>query len=548
MRTCLRFVATWIALLAASGCVKPAADAEPEPPANDEPLACTTEAPAAAPMRLLTRVQYDNTVADLLGDASRPSELFDFPKEHLMLGFDNNAEAHRVTPLLVERYLQAAEHLAARAVETRLAELAPCVDQSEPECGRSFVRSFVARAFRRPPSADELGVFDGIFTRFYSSKGYAEGVGAVIETVLQSPQFLYRVDAPTQVGQGLASVPVTGYEMASRLSYLLWNSMPDEELLAAAAANELSTAEQVEARARSMLASPRARAMVADFNRQWLGLDRFDGFVRQSEGAMSVDVTGDALRESLVRFMDEVYWQAGDLQALFSSPALYVNPALAALLGLDAPADDFVRVEAPETRSGLLTQPGLMALLAHPDQTSPIQRGVFVRELLLCDLLPDPPPSVDQSPPPADPNATTRERVDQLTSGTTCINCHQRINPIGFAFEAYDQYGRYRTEENGLPLDLSGEIAALDDPELAGAFDGATELGQRLATSARVRDCLALHWFRYAMGRAETELDRCSLDQLRTRFRSAEGDLEELLVALTQTDAFRFRAPAPEAP
>jgi len=227
---------------------------------------------------------------------------------------------------------------------------------------------------------------------------------------------------------------------------------------------------------------------------------------------------------------------------LFTSKTVFLSPRLAPLYGSAAPAADFAPVELAD-RAGILTQPALMALLAHSEQSAPVLRGVFVRQRLLCLDVPPPPPSVNTTPPDPDPTATTRERFRQHTASSECSGCHQLFDGLGFGLEGYDQLGRYRTSENGLALDTSGEVYGTNKAELDGAFNGAAELSARLSTSQTVKDCIATTWYRYAVGRSLTERDACSLDQTRSAFTSSAGDLRELLVAITLSDGFRYRAP-----
>jgi hypothetical protein len=511
------------------------------PPETREPLTCEQTAPGRAPLRPLTRLQYDNTMADLLGDVSRPSQLL--PPENEVSGYRNNADANPASPLLVEQYLAAAEGVAQRAVASRLAELAPCSDGTDQdECGRAFVRDFGLRAFRRPLDDSESGVFAELFSRTRAIKGYAKAVELVLSAMLQSPQFVYRVDALRAPTVETGAIPVTGYPMASRLSFFLLNSLPDTELLAAARDGQLETPAQVEAQARRLVAHPRTQLTVLDFHEQWLELGRLNGAIRQ---APDVSVSPAALARgwqgSLQRFLTETFWRAGTVQSLFESAAVFVNADLAPLYGAEPPPDGFVQVESGGPRAGLLTQPALLALLAHSDQSAPVLRGAFIRDRILCLPVPPPPPDVNAVPPDPDPSATTRERFRQHTESDTCRNCHAQIDGIGFGLERYDQFGRYRAVENGFDVDESGEVFGTGDPELDGTFTGAEELARRLGQSSRVRDCVATQWYRYAMGRLEEEADRCSLDQVKSRFAESGGDLEELLVALTQTDAFLYR-------
>ncbi|HKY37122.1 MAG TPA: DUF1588 domain-containing protein [Polyangiaceae bacterium] len=509
------------------------------------PVTCNVTQPGAAPLRLLTRFQYDNAVRDLLGDTTRPS--LGFPPENEVDGYRTNVSANLANPLLVESYLTAAEAVAARAA-VRVTEVAPCDAGADPvACGHAFVTSFGARAFRRPlTDAEQLPLW--LLFDSGNAVSYAKGIELTVQAILQSPQFLYRVDGLKAPTPETGAIALGGYELAGRLAFTLWGSVPDAELLAAAGEGRLTTAADVEREARRLLNDARAQDIVRDFSEQWLGLSRLDGAVR--EGAeIEPLLLSASLRESLLRFLDDSYLGAeGSFERLFTSPDVWVDAALAPIYGGNPPAADFEAQAMPDPRFGLLTQPGLLALLSHSDQTAPVIRGAFVRERILCDAVPPPPPNVNAIAPDPDPNATTRERFRQHTEQAVCSSCHQLIDGIGFGFERYDQLGRYRATENGLPVDESGNVVALPEEALNGPFAGASELAARVAASSTARDCLALNWFRYSFGRQEAPEDTCSLDQIKGRFGAASGNLKELLVGLTQTDAFLYRPAIPEAP
>lgn len=528
-------------------------DPAPAPKVNttvnteQEPLVCQDTMPGTATLRLLTRTQYNNTVQDLVGDDTSPANAF--PPEHRVENFENNAQTHLASPLLVEKYWAAARAVSARAMSTHLDELAPCAGQAEADCAADFIERIGTRAFRRPITTSEKATFLDLYEQGTDSLDYEAALALVLEAMLQSPQFLYRVEARIAPTPETGAIHLGPYEMASRLSYFLWNTMPDDELFRAAANNELATAEQIEAQARRMLGNERTRAMVRDFHRQWLNLDYFEGLVRESSSVtIEPSVLSQSWKQSMLAFVDDVYWNgAGTVDALFSSDVIFVDGTLAQLYGVGGvEGEGFVPASRGAERAGLLTQPALMAMLAHADQSSPVQRGVFVRSQLLCDPPNPPPPTVNNNPPDPDPTLTTRERFRVHTAEPVCATCHELIDPLGFGLENYDQFGRYRAEENLLPVDASGAINEAPDTNIDGPFNGPQELASRLASSPAVRNCLATHWYRFAMGRVENETDECSLYQLRTSFTNSGGDLRELLVAMTLTDAFRYR-PAQEA-
>lgn len=510
------------------------------------PQSCEGPSPGPAPLHPLTRFEYNNIVRDLLGDASQPASAF--PPENEVDGYRTNANANHANPLLVESYLTVAEEVSARAVAERLAEVAPCGDGEDPvACGRAFTSSFAERAFRRPLLEAELQPLTSLFLAG-NQQSYAKGVELVVQAVLQSPQFLYRVDSLKAATPESGAIALGSYELASRLAFSLWGSVPDTDLLTAARDGRLATPADVEREARRLLEDPRAHDIVRDFSEQWLDLKRLDGAVREGTD-LNVNVLNSSLEQSLQHFLHASYFgEKGSFEKLFTDPTLWVNGTLAPVYGGNAGDDDgFLAQTLEEPRAGLLTQPALLTLLSHSDQTAPVIRGVFVRERILCLPVPPPPPNVNAVPPDPDPNATTRERFRQHTEQEACSSCHRLIDGVGFGFERYDQLGRYRAIENDLDVDESGELLGTGEEGLDGAFAGAAELSARIAASPRARDCLAANWYTYTFGRQEQPEDSCSLTQLKERFADSGGDLKELLVGLTQTDSFLYRPAMTEA-
>jgi hypothetical protein len=508
---------------------------------------CGTAVPGSAPIRRLSAFEYDNTIADLLGDTSKPAQ--DFPEEGAS-GFDNNADVASVSRLQAEKYMRAAEDVAARATEDLNGLLGCDLAADETGCMQSWITSFGARAWRRPLTTDEVAAMSELFA---AARAGFEGqpandartsVELVLSAFLQSPHFLYRVEFGVP-GAGEV-VGLGDHEMAARLSYFLWGSMPDDELFAVAEQGELHTRAHVESQARRMLDHPRARAMVLHFHEQWLDYGDIDALAKDT--TVFPDYTAEiagAQRIEVDAFIDHVVWDGeGTLQALLAAPYTFVDDALASYYGLPAPGGTGAQQVTPQDRdvAGVLTQGAILAVHAKPHETHPILRGLFVREQLLCTIPPPPPDDVDITPPPVDPNATTRERYEQHRTDPACSGCHELMDPIGFGLENFDGTGRWRTLENGLDIDASGDLVGTD---VDGSFVGAKGLAERLATSTVVSDCVTTQWFRYAYGRTENpDVDACTIDDIRTRFGEADYEIAELLVALTQTDAFMFRPAA----
>ena len=504
-------------------------------------LNCTAPTPGPSYARRLNRFEYNNTVRDLLGDRTAPAN--DFPTEERRNGFDNNATALQISPTLVEQYMNAAERLAAAAL-TNMPSLLPCdpVRDGEDACGQSFISNFGAKAFRHPLSAAESARLWAAFEAGRKLTDFKTGIQLVIETALQSPEFLYRVEfgRPPQAGQTV--VKPTSFEMASRLSFLLWQSMPDDELRSLAQQDKLLGSDVISLQVDRMLKDPKARAVVSHFNELWFHLDEYEGLEKDVTvfPAFTPDIA-PLMAEETHRFLDHVIWDgAGDVGAILTAPYTFLNAKLASYYGVSGVAGDaFVRVNLdPAQRTGLLTQGGLLSALAKSNQTAPVHRGKFVREQFLCDELPPPPPDISIKPPDLSSTLSTRERFAEHSASAACSGCHQLMDPIGLTFENYDGAGRFRTTENNRAIDVSGEIMSSDVP---GAFQGVTGLAQKLASSQKVKSCMARSWFRYAYGRGETDADACALALVEQKFKESGYKITSLVVALAQTDAFLYR-------
>lgn len=282
----------------------------------------------------------------------------------------------------------------------------------------------------------------------------------------------------------------------------------------------------------------RAEDGVRSFHRQWLGLKNLE---LVSKDSLAVKFTPELKRsmvEETLRFSTAAVDAGGDtIETLLTSSASFVDGPLADLYGVPRPREGFSRVELPPgQRSGLLTQASVMARLASGDETSPVTRGKFVREKLLCDVMSPPPPNVAITPPKVDPTLPTKERFRRHRTDTMCSGCHALMDPIGFGFEHYDGVGAWRTADGAFPIDATGDVTGLDGSDVA--FDGAVDLGARLARSPQVRRCIATQWFRFAVGRNERPEDTPSIDASYGVFQGAGFDVRELIVALATSDAF----------
>ena len=543
-----------------SGSVLPPGVPGATPPGSIPPTGTPTGTPAAdcaaatevarTPLRRLSRFEYANSVRDLLGVDASPAN--DLPVDEVTDGFNNNAAVLTVSALHAEKYVLVSEALAKAAV-ANLAKLTACdaARQGEDACASTFARTFGRRAFRRALTPQDEQFLMLAYDAGKTGGTYAEGIEVMIRAALQSTHFLYRLETTTPADPRATRVPLSQYELATRLSYLLWASGPNDTLLDAAARGELDTKVKVAAKAREMLGDPKARVAVTDFFNQWLGTNRLEivGKSTRQFPAYSPAVR-DAMARELPALVEHVVW-SGDrkFNTLLTAPIAFVSGPLAQVYGLPPQGPDgvvprMVSLPPNQGRAGILTQAGFAAVHAHPDQTSPVLRGKFIRSKLLCQPPPPPPPDVDITVPDIAEGATARERMSaHLTAGNSCNGCHRLMDPIGLAFENFDAIGQYRDRENGKPIDVSGEVLGAQDPALGGAFNGVRELATKLAGSDQVSDCLATQWFRFASGRSEADADACSIASLQDSFAASGGDLVELLVGMTQTDAFWYRAP-----
>jgi len=518
-------------------------DAETGGPPIDETPTCTDAASVDAgltKLRRLTREQLDRTIEDLL-DIEAGARRTLAPDERIG-PFHSNAIAP-VTDLLVQQYQELAARIAAQ-VEPRMAELTPCdlAGDLGTACAIQFVERFGLRAFRRPLAAEEVDGLVALYTLAASSGGPSHGFRRVVEAMLQSPAFLYHGDIGMSGVPSASPEPIDDYGLASRLSYFLWNSMPDDELFELAARGELVERSTLAAQVTRMLQDPRAEHAIALFHRQWLALEGLEDATKNPDSYPGFDqALAAAMLEETDRFSRHVVLEGdGMLSTLLTATYSFPDARLLELYGI-APPDGFtpgdrVELDASE-RAGILTLPAFLAKHAHSNQSSPIHRGIIVRENLLCQPIPPPPANVAGAPPPPDEITSTRERFAAHVADPTCAGCHAFIDPPGLAFEHYDAIGRYREVDGLGPVDASGELVNVS-AALAGWFEDALELSGKLATSEDVGHCVARQWFRFALGRIESASDACSLQEIEVSFQASKGNIRELLTQIVLSDAF----------
>jgi len=384
-------------------------------------------------LRRLTNSQYNNTVRDLLGDRSMPAN--QFPPEDFVNGFKNQYASQNLSPLLEDAYSAAAEKLARTAFRNGTHPLVKC--QPSAECRADFIASFGAKAFRRPLEAAEVRRYEALFQKEHD---FYAGAQLVVEAMLQSPNFLFHLED---------SAKWKPYASANRLSYALWDSMPDDALFAAASHGDLGTPDGVTRIARRMLEDPKARQAFDEFVSQWLRFDRVLTATKERRAfpAFTPD-TAIAMSREAREFVSSLAWGGEDFTKIFTADYGFPNGDLALIYRMEAPANDFTRAAFPagSERAGLLGQALFLTLTTKPDDTSPTARGLFVREQFLCQHVADPPPGVNTNLPPvtASQPMTNRERMSMHATNKACAGCHNLVDPIGFGFEKFDAIGQRR--------------------------------------------------------------------------------------------------------
>lgn len=493
----------------------------------------------------LTPVQYRNTLATLVGSSRfTPPELPTQPSP-LGFAFSNHIKSQVVNQPVVEAFSQAA-YDTSLAIAGNLNDFAPCSDGAHSACGKAFISGFGKRAFRRPLSEEEAERYQSLFESALEKFDYKTAVQMTAEAFLSAPQFLYLLGDGDSKGSGGKLSP---WQVASQLSFLLTNNMPDDLLMEAAESGQLLTNEGLRKQAKRLLESEAGRATTMEFMGEWLNVAAYSGVSK--DGQMFPDFGPDdveALRTSFLKTVEHSLAVDGTLSGLLTSRTFVLDKRTAPLVGLDDQAiDGFEPVNLAEKelgsqRSGLLTHPGWLAVHAHDTVDAPVIRGLFVFERLLCQPAPPVPDNVP-SLMPAEGKMTARMALEQTHHVPGCVECHSFFDPYGFAFGNYDAIGRYRETDSGFPVD-----AKVDLPEpLSGGVENAIELSETLASSANVQRCFAVQVFRRTFGRLEDEdQDRCAIDSMSSALVAGQGNIAEMIISLVASDA--FVTSEPEAP
>ena len=488
--------------------------------------------------RRLSRNEYDNTLRDLLRDESR-SGFLKLP-EDVLDPFDNDFTTQQPSGILVESAETLAFEAAARlmADTAKRDEVIGCTPAGagDQDCLRSFVVAFGRRALRRPLTTDEVDSYLAFSSLSIEANDFYVGAGMVIAALLQDPEFLYRIERGEPVKGRAGLFRLNDYEVGTRLSYFIWGSTPDDALLDLADQKGLRTPEQVRAAAERMLADPRARARIDRFHAMWLGYYKLPH---------SPELTA-SMRTETQKLIERVVFDEGRPWAdLLTSNETFVDARLAELYGMPAPAGGagWMPYEGPGNRAGLLSTGAFLSVAGKFGDTSPTQRGKLIRERLMCQVVPPPPPNVNvDEPPQSTPTSTCKvDRYEQHRSDGSCYSCHNAMDPVGFGLENFDQTGRWRATDNddaSCTISGDGELFGISDNPIP--FRGPAELGTILVDSGVLEACLVTQLYRFAMGHREQREDADLIDALAHSFLETKR-FDALVIDLVSAEAFGYR-------
>ena len=406
-------------------------------------------------------------------------------------------------------------------------------------CIQEILDALAGRVYRRPATEDDLTRLSAL-VQVALDEGDAldKGIELALQAMLLSPSFLFRPELDPVPDSGEAR-DLNPWELASRLSYFLWSSMPDDTLFSLAESGELLEDGVLEEQTRRMLADPRSQALIDNFAGQWLYIRAIDNARPDPWVYPDFDSTlQDSMRDEMSLVFGAMVVQERDLRDLLLARDTYVDARLAEHYGIQGVESPRWMAVSSFGRGGLLTQAGLLMALSHPDRTSPVKRGKWILEQLLCSSPPDPPPDVDAFTPTVDAEASLREQMEQHRSDPACAACHEVMDPLGFGLNHFDGIGGWRTvDEFGFDADASGDL-----PD-GRSFYGADELTTLLAEDPRFPKCIARQGLTYALGRGLTQPDDYRLiDDVTTAFTDAGWRFSDLAVAIVQSSTFRSRS------
>jgi len=488
---------------------------------DEDPAPGTCEAVIREPVRRLSAFEYTRALDDLVGVHIEESSL---PGTSGGAVFATEDGALGSSSLLVD-----GQHTASKAAAEAVLSLLQTdestaflgCEASDPSCVDAFIERFGRRAYRRPLDVAERERLRALYDEIAPTDGAHLALATLVQAMVLSPRFGFHVEERTPAGA------LDGWSVAARLSFFLWSSSPDEALATAAETGDLSDPDVREAQARRMLADPRARESVVRFYRELLDLDALAAYQPLAEAYPQWTETLRAeMFEETDRFVEAtIFEQKGSFETLLTSRWVEAGPELSALYGIELGA-----TELPPERAGLLTRAGVLTTTSHAVQPSPVFRGLTVLDRVMCRQIGAPPPGISDVTADVD-SVTNRERYAAHSIDPACAGCHSQIDPIGFAFEAFDAIGAHRTLDNGNPVDATGEVFGQE-------VDGGAALSAVLADNEEVTQCGVTQWVRFSRGHGLDGDESCFRDVIATQSAADGGTVQDLLVAIVRSDLF----------
>lgn len=501
--------------------------------------------PGRPTIRRLNRAEYDNTIRDLFGANSHPAQ--GFPADDVGYGFDSIGDVLSMPPILMEKYLAAAERsvgeaLAKPELRKRLVIVEPGPSLPPIEAARRVLIPFAERAYRRPLKEEETNRLLKLFqTAQKNGDSFDSSIGLAVEAVLASPHFLFRVELDSEPNNPGSAHAVNDFELASRLSYFLWSSMPDAELFDLAKKGTLHKNEILEGQVKRMLKDAKAHALTENFADQWLQIRRLasanpdPGRFKGANEALKADMA----RETEL-FFEAIVTEDRSILEFLDADYTFLNERLAKLYGIEGiKGNEFRKVKlTTDQRGGVLTMASILTITSNPTRTSPVKRGKWILETLLGTPPPPPPPEAGElsEKKAIVESASLRQRMEQHRADPNCASCHQKLDPLGFGFENYDGIGAWRTKDGKFDIDPAG---VLPDGR---AFKGPKELKAILKTKDQeFRKCLVDRLLTYALGRGLESYDKCAVEQIADYVKKEDNRFSSLVLGVVKSDSFQKR-------
>jgi hypothetical protein len=503
-----------------------------------------TKDPGRVTIHRLNRAEYNNTIRDLVGVDFKPAN--DFPVDDAGYGFDNIGDVLSMPPLLLEKYLAAAEQIVDKAFqspEIKKKLLNPPLDPkfSKDRGARAVLRYFADHAYRRPVSDAELKRLQRLVDGAQKNGDtYEKGLQLAMEAVLVSPHFLFRIEMGAEDEKPTAFYPLTDWELATRLSYFLWSSMPDEELFTLCRERTLRKDGNLEKQVQRMLKDPKSAALVDNFFDQWLQIRGLKTFTPNPEQFPTFnEELRAAMQKETELFCEHIIKEDRSVLEFLDANYTFVNEPLAKHYGIDGvKGNDFREVVFKDNaRGGVLTQASILAITSNPTRTSPVKRGKWILENILGTPPPPPPPGVPElKEDKAALSGTLRQRMEQHRADPNCAACHQRMDPLGFGFENFDAIGAWRTREGSSDIDASGVLPG------GQKFNGPAELRSILKKrESAFTHCLTEKMLTFALGRGMERYDKCTVDEVARNVAKEDYKFSSLVVEIVRSEAFQKR-------